>query len=113
MPRRDDTKIETRITRKFGERLDEHAKKAGMSRSEMVRSLVAKGINEEPTYPLAKFLVFAPEAKALYVILSPKPEGGARVHTWGVAENLYHELHNLDNLKQLVAADSDILYWEL
>jgi hypothetical protein len=45
--------------------------------------------------------------------MTPKPEGGAKVHTWNITDNLYSELHSLDNLKELVAADADILYWEV
>jgi antitoxin component of RelBE/YafQ-DinJ toxin-antitoxin module len=113
MAKQDETTIAMRIDRKFTEQIDEHAQKLGMNRSEMVRTLVAKGINEQPTYPLAKFLVFAPQKKALYVIMTPHQGGGAKVHTWNVAEDLYSELHNLDNLKELVANDADILYWEV
>jgi len=105
--------VNMRIERELTQQVDNKAEKAGMTRSEMIRTLVAKGINEKPTFPLAKFLVFAPESKALYVITSPKPEGGARVHTWNLTDNLYRELHSLSNLKELVAADADILYWEV
>ena len=111
--RQNETLIGMRVDNKLTERIDDYAQKANMTRSEVVRSLVAKGINEQPNYPLAKFLVFAPETKALYVIMTPKPEGGAQVHTWNLTDNLYKELHSLSNLKELVAADADILYWEV
>jgi predicted DNA-binding protein len=113
MAKQDETTIAMRVDRKFTERIDEYAQKANMTRSEVIRTLVAKGINEQPNYPLAKFLVLAPETKALYVIMTPKPEGGAKVWTWNITENLYSELQNLDNLKELVAVDADILYWEV
>jgi predicted DNA-binding protein len=106
-------KIDMRMDRELTERVDGLAQKAGMSRSEMIRTLVAKGLNDQPTFPLAKFLVFAPKAKALYVIMTPKSEGGANVWTWNITDNLHSELHNLDNLKEMVAADADILYWEV
>ena len=106
-------KIDMRMDRELAERVDGLAQKAGLTRSEMIRTLVAKGINEQPTFPLAKFLVFAPKSKALYVIMTPKEGGGAKVWTWSVTDNLYDELHNLDQLQEMVAADADILYWEV
>jgi len=108
-----DSNVHMRLDSQLAERIDGLAEKKGLSRSEMIRTLIAKGLSEQPTYPLAKFLVFAPETKALYAILTPKPEGGAKVLTWDITDNLYSELHSLSNLKELVAADADILYWEV
>jgi predicted DNA-binding protein len=105
--------VNMRIDRELTQRVDEKAEKAGMTRSEMIRTIVAKGINEQPTFPLAKFLVFAPKAKALYVIMTPRQGSGAKVWTWNVTDDLYSELHNLDGLQEMVANDADILYWEI
>jgi len=111
--RQNETLIGMRVDNKLTERIDDYAQKANMTRSEVVRSLVAKGINEQPTYPLAKFAFFAPKTKALYVIMTPRQGGGAKVWTWNMTENLYDELHNLDQLQEMVANDADILYWEV
>ena len=113
MPKQKDSAVHMRLDSELAERIDALAEKTDMTRSEMIRSLIAKGLNDQPTFPLAKFLVFAPETKALYAILVPKDEGGARVLHWDITENLYSELHSLSNLKELVAADADVLYWEV
>jgi len=113
MPKQKDYPVHMRLDSELAERIDGLAQKTGKSRSEMIRALIAEGLNQQPTYPLAKFAFFAPERKALYAILTPKPEGGANVITWNYTENLHRELHNLDNIQELVAANADILYWEV
>ena len=113
MTKQDETTIAMRVDNKLTERIDEYGQKANMTRSEVIRTLVARGINDMPTFPLAKLAFFAPETKALYAILTPKEGGGAKVWDWNITDNLYSELNSLENLKELVAADVDVLYWEV
>ena len=108
-----DEAVHLRMDNELAERIDGLAQKTGKSRSEMIRALIAEGLNQQPTYPLAKFAFFAPERKALYAILTPKEGGGANVWTWNYTENLHKELHNLGNIQELIAKDADILYWEV
>jgi hypothetical protein len=109
-----DTTMNIRTTKKWVQQLTKAAKERNTNKTDLIKELVNKGLNERDTYPLEKFLHVAPETKCFYVIMVPgEGETRAKVLKFGVADNLFRELCSLSELREFVQMQADVMFWEV
>jgi hypothetical protein len=106
--------FDIRTTREWINKVDKAARDRNTTKTNLVKSLVDKGLETEGTYPLDKFLQVAPESKCFYLI-TVKADGDdkAQIVHHGITENLYQELASLPKLREWVMSGAKLTFWEV
>lgn len=110
-----ESRFDLRVPHDWQQKLSREAEARDVSKNELVRSLVAEGLNRKDTYPLKDFVRFAPQSKCLYSLMVPGNgvDGvRAKVLDFGLAENLFQELANHPKLQEYIDLGADVMFFE-